>query len=150
MKTHKPKAVIDPEKAQKFFENKVKFTLGPTDLKHRIDDGQAPKLFDVRAAKDFEKGHIPGAVSLPDSKWGSYDQLSKSEVNIFYCYTPYCHLAAKAAAHFAAEGFPVMELDGGIQAWREYGFHVTGLEDGQEHGLKGRPEAEPGDQRVPA
>jgi hypothetical protein len=35
-----------------------------------------------------------------------------------------CHLAATAAVQFAAQGFPVMELDGGWRWWKEDGFDV--------------------------
>jgi rhodanese-related sulfurtransferase len=45
--------------------------------------------------------------------------LSRDKTNILYCYTQNCHLAANAAVAFAAKGFPVMETDGGFEAWKE-------------------------------
>ncbi|HEV2327155.1 MAG TPA: hypothetical protein VGY56_00015 [Verrucomicrobiae bacterium] len=36
-----------------------------------------------------------------------------------YCYTQQCHLAAHACATFAPKWFPVMELEGGFEVWKE-------------------------------
>jgi len=35
-----------------------------------------------------------------------------------------CHLAAAAAVEFAAKGFSVMEMDGGMRAWREHELDI--------------------------
>jgi len=45
--------------------------------------------------------------------------LRRDQTNVLYCYSPTCHLAAKAAVEFARKGFPVMEMDGGFEAWKE-------------------------------
>jgi rhodanese-related sulfurtransferase len=45
-------------------------------------------------------------------------------VNVVYCYSQTCHLAAKAALAFLDKGFPVMELEGGFAAWKDHGFDV--------------------------
>jgi len=41
-------------------------------------------------------------------------------MNVVYCYSAVCHLAARACISFASRGFPVMEMDGGFEAWKEY------------------------------
>lgn len=43
---------------------------------------------------------------------------------MLYCYSHVCHLAAAAAVEFAAQGFSVMELEGGWRWWKEDGFEV--------------------------
>ena len=45
--------------------------------------------------------------------------------NVLVCYTQVCHLAATAAVEFAGKGFPVMEMDGGFEAWKEAGLSVA-------------------------
>ena len=115
--------IHDPAKAKEFFEAKMAFTTGPVELERMMKQGGV-NIVDVRAAEDYAKGHIPGAISLPKERWESLQGLRKDRVNILYCYSLVCHLAATAAVQFAAQGFPVMELDGGWRWWQEDGFDV--------------------------
>src|SRR5690606_23607614 len=55
-----------PREALKYFESKVAFTTGPVEVERALRDGERIILIDVRAAEDFEKGHVPGAVNLPE------------------------------------------------------------------------------------
>src|SRR5712691_6963307 len=112
--------VHDPAKAKAYFEAKVAFTTGPVELERTIKSGDSNfTVIDVRAAEDYDKGHIPGAINVPREKWDSFEGLSKDKTNIVYCYTQQCHLAANACLHFASKGYPVMELEGGFEAWKE-------------------------------
>ena len=79
-------------------------------------------IVDVRAQGDYQKGHVPGAKSLPKSKWASLEGLSREQTNVIYCYSQTCHLAAHAAHEFSAKGFPVMELEGGFEGWVEHKY----------------------------
>ena len=45
-------------------------------------------------------------------------------MNVLYCYSQVCHLAATAALEFAGKGYPVMELDGGWRWWRDDDFEI--------------------------
>ena len=111
--------VHDPAQARVYFENKLAFTTGPVELERWIKAGENNLVVvDVRAAEDFAKGHIPGAINLPKPKWDSPQGLSKEKTNVVYCYTQQCHLAANACVHFASRGYPVMELEGGFAAWK--------------------------------
>lgn len=111
--------MVDPVRAKAFFQDKLDFTTGPVEVSRMIKEGETINIVDVREAEDFEKGHIPGAINLPHDKWESLDGLAKDRLNVLYCYTQQCHLAAKAAVLFADRGFSVMEMDGGFEAWRE-------------------------------
>lgn len=111
--------IVDPALAKAFFQDKMDFTTGPVELSHLIDDHADINIVDVREAEDFEKGHVPGAINLPKNRWSSLEGLSKDRVNILYCYTQQCHLAATAAVYFAERGYPVKEMEGGFEAWRE-------------------------------
>ncbi|MDB6017575.1 MAG: Sulfurtransferase [Pedosphaera sp.] len=112
--------IPDPVKAREFFENKVTFTTGPVELDRMLKAHEDINVIDVRAEEDYRKGHIPGAINLPHEKWDALEGLSKDKPNVLYCYSMVCHLAATAAYLFASKGYPVMELDGGFDEWKEH------------------------------
>ena len=106
--------------AKAYFEDKLAFTTGPVELERWIKTGENNLVVvDVRAEEDFAKGHIPGAINLPQHKWSSPQGLSKDKTNLVYCYSQQCHLAANACVQFASLGYPVMELEGGFRSWKE-------------------------------
>lgn len=112
--------VVDPTRARKFFEDKISFTTGPVELDHLLKaDRDRVTVIDVREAEDYAKGHIPGAINLPKGTWESSNELTKDRTNVMYCYTQTCHLAANACLLFASRGFPVVELEGGFETWKE-------------------------------
>jgi rhodanese-related sulfurtransferase len=116
--------LVDTKKATEFFDAKLSFTTGPAELNGMMKRGENISIIDVRQPEDYAKGHIPGAASLPKDKWTSFTGLRKEKVNIVYCYSEVCHLAASAAKYFAEHDFPVMELEGGFQEWENYGLPV--------------------------
>ena len=115
----------DPAKALQFFEDKMAFTTGPIELSHALNEKQDIALVDVRAAEDFEQGHISGAVSLPRDKWSTPSGLRKDKLNVIYCYSHVCHLGAAACVEFARQGYPVMEMDGGFLSWTKHNLAVV-------------------------
>jgi rhodanese-related sulfurtransferase len=112
-----------PAKAREYFENKLAFTTGPIELERELHNDEV-NIVDVRAADDYEKGHIPGAKSLPQERWSTVEGLDKNKLNVLYCYSQVCHLAAKAGAEFAARGYSVMELEGGFAGWKEHELQI--------------------------
>jgi rhodanese-related sulfurtransferase len=116
--------VQDAAKARAYFEQKMAFTTGPVELDRMIKSHEPITLIDVREREDFAKGHIPGAINLPHDSWDNPKGLQKDRTNVVYCYTQVCHLAAKACVAFAAKGYPVMELDGGFETWKEYELDI--------------------------
>jgi rhodanese-related sulfurtransferase len=114
-----------PAAARRYFEDKLAFTTGPVELERWIKAGEDNLVIvDVRAAEDFAKGHIPGAINVPKEQWDNPQGLNKSKTNVVYCYSQQCHLAANACVQFAAKDYPVMELEGGFQAWKEHQFDI--------------------------
>ena len=112
--------IHDPARARAYFEDKLAFTTGPVELDRWIKTGQDNLVIvDVRAAEDFAKGHIPGAINVPKEKWDNPQGLNRDKTNVLYCYTQQCHLAANACVRFAGKGYPVMELEGGFETWKE-------------------------------
>ena len=116
--------LISPKKARKFFDAKMEFTTGPVELNEMIKNHENINIVDVRKPDDYKEGHIPGAVSLSKERWSTHASLSKDKVNIVYCYSQVCHLAAAAAKEFAGHGFAVMELEGGFEEWQHYNMPI--------------------------
>lgn len=116
-------SIQDGQKAKEYFEGKIAFTTGPVELSRMLKAGNV-NVVDVREAEDYEKGHIPGAVNLPHTAWESRQGLTRDKINIVYCYTQQCHLAANACAAFAAKWYPVMELEGGFEAWKNQDMDI--------------------------
>ncbi|HEX2860789.1 MAG TPA: rhodanese-like domain-containing protein [Lacunisphaera sp.] len=123
----------DPAKAREYFSNKMEFTTGPAELKRAMDRDEVV-IVDVRAAEDFAKGHIPGAINLPQDRWQNPEGLRRDKANVLYCYSQVCHLAANAAVELSADGYPVMELEGGFDGWKQNDLPV---ESGAESPGKG-------------
>ena len=119
----------DPAKANAYFRAKTEFTTGPMELNHMLEQrNENINIVDVRAAEDYAKGHVPRAISLPKDRWTTFRGLHKDKLNILYCYTQQCHLAATAAVEFSAHGYPVMELEGGFKTWKEHELPVETTE----------------------
>ena len=130
--------IHDPAKAKTYFENKLAFTTSPVEVDRWLKmDHNTINVVDVREAEDFAKGHIPGAINLPRDRWNSLEGLQKDKTNVVYCYTQTCHLAANACANFAGKGYPVMELEGGFESWKE---NELDIEPASANRLRGTPE----------
>jgi rhodanese-related sulfurtransferase len=113
----------DPAKAKQFFADKLAFTTGPVELARNLKQAHIT-VIDVREPEDYRKGHIPGAVNLPHEQWNGTEGLRKDALNVLYCYSQQCHLAATAALMFANKGYSVMEMDGGFDAWKEHNLEI--------------------------
>ena len=116
----------DPQEARDYFSRRLTFTLGPMDVHSLLEDGAEFTLIDVRAAEDYSREHIPGALNLPEGRWRSLAGLAKNKMNVIYCYSQHCHLGSRAAFQFAGAGYQVMEMEGGFKSWKESAFPTEG------------------------
>lgn len=89
------------------------------ELKDRIDKGKV-LLLDVRPREEYEKAHIPGAVSIPIEELE--EKLSSLPTNydvIAYCRGPYCLMSAEAVEILKAKGIHAFRLEAGIRNWKQ-------------------------------
>jgi len=103
--------------ARAHFAAKLGFTTGPHEVTGMIDQKKDVVIVDVRFPTDYRKAHIPGAVNVPKGKWREATGLSKDKLNVLYCYNQTCHMAAEAALELLAQGYKVVEMEGGFATW---------------------------------
>jgi rhodanese-related sulfurtransferase len=71
-------------------------------------------LVDVRSPQMFAKGHVPGAINIPQGK-----------TFVVYCAGPHCNGANKGAVRLSRLGLPVKIMIGGVTGWLDEGFSLT-------------------------
>ncbi|MDQ1331635.1 MAG: hypothetical protein QG578_1903 [Thermodesulfobacteriota bacterium] len=125
-------------------------------VKKQMDGGTDMLLVDSRPKRaKFDKGHIPGAVSIPDSE---FEQMTgqlpqdKNKLLVFYCEGYQCKLSHKSAQRAIALGFTNVKVhSGGYPEWvAKFGDAGTGgvkktaskLKGGKEEGSIDIPEFE--------
>jgi rhodanese-related sulfurtransferase len=105
--------------------------VSPAFVKKQLDAKAPITLIDSRPkARKYDKGHIPGAISIPDSE---FDKLTgqlptdKTASLIFYCEDLSCVLSPKSAAKAVALGYTsVMTMPVGYVGWEQaYGAGTT-------------------------
>ena len=87
-------------------------------------------FINARAKKKYEKGHIPGAISIPvnDIHPDSIDlsDLDPQQKIIVYCDDPDCSLSMELAAIIERKGFnDVYFFTGGWQKWSKAGYQSS-------------------------
>ena len=84
-------------------------------------------VLDVRTAEEFNEGHIEGAL-LIDWKQDGFMEKAKATLPKGRTIAVYCRSgrrSASAASELGAEGYKVVNLMGGILAWKETNRPVT-------------------------
>lgn len=92
------------------------------ELKKRLRN-QDVVVIDVRPAKEFEAGHIPGALSVPlgELKRRLRD-LPKSKEIVAYCRGQYCSFAPDAVRYLTSKGYKAKLLQEGLPDWASAGL----------------------------
>jgi rhodanese-related sulfurtransferase len=98
--------------------------LVPEELEERLARGQVVVL-DVRPEREYEAGHIPGALSapLPDLEKIAASLPKRKEV-VAYCRGPYCVYADDAVRLLRKRGLKASRLNVGLPEWRRAGLPV--------------------------
>lgn len=87
---------------------------------------EAVTVLDIRPVKEYNAGHIPGAISIPLKELELHlSELPRDQEIVAYCRGPYCVLAVQAVEILRKKGFHVVRLEEGIPDWRAMGFHVA-------------------------
>ena len=84
-------------------------------------------ILDVRTAEEFREGHIENALNI-DVKQSDFMQKAKTTLPKEKTIAVYCRSgrrSANAATKLGSEGYKVVNLYGGILAWKEAGLPVS-------------------------
>jgi len=115
--------------ALQHFSRRLTFETDCSDVHASQQAGQVDfVLVDVRGPLAYERGHVPGAISLPTRSITVQALAAYPPGTLFvvYCAGPHCNGANKAAVRLATLGYPVKEMIGGIMGWLDEGFRLTG------------------------
>jgi rhodanese-related sulfurtransferase len=83
-------------------------------------------LVDSRGLASWMQAHIPQAVHMPTAEIAERAprEIKPGTPIVTYCWGPGCNGATRAALEFARLGYPVREMQGGIEYWIREGFPV--------------------------
>jgi rhodanese-related sulfurtransferase len=116
------------EEAARHFTEKLAHETDCTDVWQSIEDGSIDFLIiDCRTSGNYNKAHLPGAVSLP------WREITEDRIRdlpdlpiVTYCWGPGCNSATKGALRLAALGRQVKEMIGGLEYWIREGHPTEG------------------------
>jgi membrane protein DedA with SNARE-associated domain/rhodanese-related sulfurtransferase len=95
------------------------------ELQQKMDAGENPLIFDLRADAAGEELIIPGAIRISMDELGKSADIPRDRDIIVYCACPNEVSAARVALKLRQKGFTrVRPLKGGIQAWREHAAQI--------------------------
>lgn len=91
-----------------------------------VSYGDSVVVLDVRTTEEFAEGHLPNAIQI-DVNTGAFRQealrlLPKDKTIAVYCRSGRRSVAA--AEELAVEGYKVVNMEGGILAWKEAGKEI--------------------------
>ena len=101
-------------------------TVSPDEFRERIYQPEF-YLLDVRTPDEFKTGHIKGAHNL-DVTNPDFEELAKKELPEDKVIAVYCgsgKRSAMAANKLDLLHFKVLNLEGGLTAWKNAGLPVT-------------------------
>jgi len=79
-------------------------------------------VLDVRPAREFAAGHLPGAINVPvEDLVKRSKQFPKGREVVAYCRGPYCLLSV---ALLRTKGFKARRLQDGFPEWKASGLPV--------------------------
>ena len=95
-----------------------------TELLKRSKQGLVTVL-DVRPAREFAAGHLPGAINVAVEDLGNQlRKLPKGREVIAYCRGPYCLLSVDAVTLLRTKGYKARRLEDGFPEWKASGLPV--------------------------
>jgi rhodanese-related sulfurtransferase len=118
-----------PEAAHVHFSSRLEFETDCSDVHTDLSrKARGVVVVDVRVKDAYRGRHVPGAINIPtrsiDAETTAH--LSKDDVIVTYCSGPGCNGSTKGAIRFAALGFRVKEMIGGLDYWVREGYPTEG------------------------
>ena len=99
--------------------------VGFDELVSRIEAGNVTVL-DVRPSREFEAGHIAGAVSIPhDELEKRLSELPRGKEIVAYCRGPYCVFADEAVSLLRRKNRKARRMTLGFPEWKTAGLPVS-------------------------
>ena len=118
-----PKRLLPPDVVpHTVLSNKPIPAVQPQALWTLLRDSQPPLIYDVREPREYHRGHVPQAQSLPlVTMLGQALAVSHEQAIVLTCRTG--RRSLRAAQALAAQGFQdVKILEGGLAAWEAAGL----------------------------
>lgn len=103
--------------------------LDPEEVAKYREDASPICIVDVRTSEEWQSGHIPGAYHFELNRLeDSLEYLPRDRPVVLLCRSGY--RASSAASLLKKHGFPsVINMRGGMQAWKQSGLPVTSGND---------------------
>jgi rhodanese-related sulfurtransferase len=115
------------DRAAHHFGTAFEYETDCADVHAAMAEGQQDfVLLDVRGPALYEKGHVPGALNLPQGKIVEAKLTAYPMETLFvvYCAGPHCNGAHRGALRLARLGRPVKLMIGGVRGWLDEGFQL--------------------------
>lgn len=91
--------------------------LSATELNEKMKFGKHPMILDVRQSDEFRQGHIAGAKLIPLTELRKrMKELPQGREIVCVCASG--NRSSSAAKILAQEGYTVLDLQGGMLAWK--------------------------------
>jgi rhodanese-related sulfurtransferase len=104
--------------------------VGVGDARTEIARGDAVAV-DVRSEEEWNEGHVPGAIHLPDGDLDGAAERPEDGARLMVI-AKKGRLAAKAAGRLSEQGYDAIAVDGGMDEWISEDFNVQPTEDPDE------------------
>lgn len=103
-------------------------TMTIDELVDLVKSNRSYVIVDTRPRVDYDKAHLPGAVSIPLNLTDSYaGKLDKSRLIVTYCGSSECPESTRSAQEFMRLGFTnIRDYKGGLKEWKDRGYPVYG------------------------
>ena len=88
-------------------------SISTTELENKLKENI--QLIDVRTPDEFRRGHIKNAKNIPLNEIGNFTPIADKKIYVI------CHSGARsnlAAKKLKKRGFDVVNVQGGMHAWR--------------------------------
>ncbi|MBL4659006.1 MAG: ArsR family transcriptional regulator [Alcanivoracaceae bacterium] len=106
-----------------FIANEIKNqTISSQQLLDKIDSRDL-LLFDVRPSKEYQQGHIKGAINIqPEEIETKTENLAKEKIVVAYCRGAYCIYSYQMLESLKAKGIEALRLEDGFPEWKAAGL----------------------------